>query len=279
MMDEIKVCRVCNRVKVGDEEWSENPSSKVKPDSPGVTTVEACDYCNGEAPPQEQEEVGEVEEQNEVVQVEASEASDEKKLAHNNHQTLVQCKRLMGEALLRFADALRESREKGYYRFYNESWKAYLSDPDIGVDDSRARRLIKLSKVKAVIEQQLGREVNFNEISEGRLCRNILPCIKLNEKIPEIENAEDVEGLLEKARTLGHDDFEAEIADYKTSQGGGGDAPPVEKRIAEGPIQNEDGDTIGRITAVYANDKTHYLKVRIDNAYIIDEKMTLILPQ
>lgn len=275
----IRVCKKCNRVKIDEEEWSVDPSTRITPESKNAEAIDQCDYCSGKTKqPEEPKTPKKPEQKQEVEQVEQTdmvELGDQKELANNNHQMLVQTKRLMGDALLAFADALRDSKDNGYFKYYNESWEAYLSTPEIGIDPSKGRRLMELSRFREKAETQLGRKLDLNDIAEGRF-RKILPCVKFG-KDGQIENISDVEEILDKARTLGHNDFEAEADEYKATGKSSPIRPPAEKRITEGPVKNAEGNVIGHLTSCWANEKKHTLKLSIDNDYIPDGTLTIVI--
>ena len=172
-MSEIAICTKCNRVRIGDAEWSENPTTKTIKDA---EKVPECDYClEGIEIEEEEEEVEAA-----VIEVEAKDPDEimtVKEMAFENHQCIIKTKKLMGEALLTFAGYLKDAKDNNYYgELGYESWNLYLSDPDIGIDGSRARRLIRLVNIKNALEAS-GAQVDFNEISEGRLTRLLLPCV------------------------------------------------------------------------------------------------------
>ena len=276
---EISLCAKCNRVKINDQEWSEFPSKKITKDTKNVTVEDSCAYCLAVAnipakPVDNKEDITQVDIVQEFKPNKVKDAPEE---AHKNHSHIVVCKRLMGEALMDFADALNESKTNGYFKFYNESWEAYLSDADIGIDDSRARRLMLLSKSRAAMEKQLGRTVDFNEISEGRLCRELLHCIDYDKTTDTVKNIDDVEDLIDKARALGHEDFKAECDLYKSKKGDKNRDEPPEKRISEGPVNDAEGNVIGYISSCYANSRFHNLRIRIDNAHIPDDDLTIVI--
>jgi len=194
-------------------------------------------------------------------------------IANKHHQALVQCKKLMGQSMMEFCKHLREIKDKELFRFYAGSWYEYLSMPEIGLDDTRARRLIRLINVKDAMEKQLGTEVNFDEIAEARLTRDILPCVQYNEETGEIKNIKTAETLLDQARSLGHEDWQAEV-EKKKPRVGGKKACEV---LIEAPcmVTNEKGSPIGQLVSVSANDENHYLKIRIANENIPDGTLTI----
>jgi hypothetical protein len=293
-MPKISVCKKCNRVQVDEEGWSDRPSTRVKIDSPNITPVDDCGQCgkdipeepkpkkNGTAKKKEPEQIPVLVESTPMEEKEKlnlpkktlSQSKEYAKQAHENHQNLQLAKSLMGQALLKFAELLRESYEQEYYKAYSDSWDQYLSTPEISMDSSRARRLIRLSKIRDALEAQTGKPVELEDIAEYRLTRHLLPCVDFDEESGKIKNLDEVHELIEKARSLGHEDFEAEVGDHKTKSVQGG---LMEKRIQEGNIKDVDGNIIGKITSVYANEKNHYVKLRIDNAYIPDGKLTVII--
>ena len=343
-MSNMLVCAKCNRVKIGDAEWSQNPSSKIDKDSKGVEVAEVCTHCEkakSDTPQQtgtaESEVVvdaskmkdrddtvatadkvadevttadkvsGDKQERikpskpriskgpkmvdvknpsekyvkKDVVSVSAekmpSSSLDRPGLAYENHKTIIACKRLMGQALIDFANAIRASKENRYYEFYADSWEAYLSTSDIGIDRTRASRLMILSVFCEDYEKQTGKKPEINDIAEARICRHLLPCIQMS-KDGTIENIKDAESLIDKAKELGHEDFVAECDDYRNKTAHRGDAPLPEKRLDEGPIKDAQGNVIGQITSVYANPKNHYLKIRIDNDHVLDDEMIIVIP-
>ena len=194
-------------------------------------------------------------------------------IADKHHQALVECKKLMGQSMMEFCKHLREIKDKELFRFYAQSWYEYLSMPEIGLDDTRARRLIRLINVKDAMEKQLGTDVNFDEISEARLTRDLLPCIQYNEETGEIKNIKVAETLIDQARSLGHEDWQAEV-EKKKPRVGGKKACEV---LIEAPsvITNEKGSPIGQLVSVSANDENHYLKIRIANENIPDGTLTI----
>ena len=276
----IQVCKKCNRVKIDEEDWSEDPSTRITPESKNAEPVDKCDYCSGKTklpdkPEPVKKPVTPKKEPEAVKETDLVETGDQKEMANNNHQTLISAKKLMGEALLAFADALRESKEQGYFKFYNESWEAYLCDPDIGIDPSRGRRLMELSRFRETANNQLGEDLNLNDIAEGRF-REILPCVKFG-KGGTIENMADITEMLDKARTLGHNDFKAEAGEYRATGKSSSMRPPAEKRITEGPVKNSEGNVIGHLTSCWANQKKHTVKIVIDNDYIPDGPLTIVI--
>jgi len=193
-------------------------------------------------------------------------------IADKHHRALVECKKLMGKSLLEFCYHLREIKEKEYYKFYADGWYEYLSTPEIALDVTRATRLIELLDVKEAMERQLKRNLNLEEIAESRLTRDLLPCVDYDKKTKEIKNPQKVEELLDQARTLGHEDWQAEVAKAKPRVGG---KKAKETRIATGPLKNGKGDIIGQVVSVRANDENHYVSLRIDNSWIPDGPLVL----
>ena len=194
-------------------------------------------------------------------------------LADKHHQALVQCKKLMGQSLIEFCKHLREIQEKDLFRFYAQSWYEYLARPEVGLDDTRARRLIRLINVKDAMEKQLGSDMNFDEIAEARLTRDLLPCIQYDEEKGEVKNIKVAETLLDQARTLGHEDWQAEVEKKKPRVGG---KKAIEVQI-EAPqvVTNAAGTPIGQLVSVKANDENHFLKIRIANENIPDGPLVI----
>jgi len=203
-------------------------------------------------------------------------ATDDEKLAvvaNKHHQALVECKKLMGQSMIEFCRHLREIKEKELFRFYANSWYEYLSMPEIGMDDTRARRLIRLINVKDAMEKQLGRDVNFDEIAEARLTRDLLPCINYDEEKGEIKNIKSAEELLDQARTLGHEDWQAEVEKKKPRVAGRKAAEVLIE--APSPVTDDKNNVIGQLVSVSANDENHYLRIRIANENIVDGPLTI----
>jgi hypothetical protein len=201
---------------------------------------------------------------------------DDKKapIADKHHRALVECKKLMGKSLLEYCFHLREIKEKEYFKFYAESWYEYLSMPEIALDDTRARRLIRLVNVKEAMETQLSRHLNLEEISEARLTRDLLPCIDYDEEKGEIKNPKKVEELLDQARTLGHEDWQAEVSKAKPRVGG---KKAKETQIATGALKDDKGNIIGQIVSVRANEENHYVNLRIQNSWIPNGPLKLTI--
>lgn len=285
----IQMCGTCKRIKVAeDKPWSAQPSTKINANAPNVEIVEECDVCGGAVPMEPSELIdaisGDTIDHNPAPEETAIVASKEvsanppemteefAKEAHENHNALLSAKRLMGQSLLAFCNYLREMKSKEYYLCYADTWYEYLADPDIGIDDTRARRLIRLVTIKEALETSSGNEVDIAEISESRLTRDILPCIKFDEKKGEIKNEEEVKELLDSARSMGNNDWIAEVAKHKPTAGG---KKAVEALIADGPVKNPDGDVVGYISSVKANEDCHFLKVKIDNSWIPEGPLVL----
>ena len=201
---------------------------------------------------------------------------DDKKapIADRHHRALVECKKLMGKSLLEYCFHLREIKEKEYFKFYAESWYEYLSMPEIALDDTRARRLIRLVNVKEAMETQLSRHLNLEEISEARLTRDLLPCIDYDEEKGEIKNPKKVEELIDQARTLGHEDWQAEVSKAKPRVGG---KKAQETQIATGALKDDKGNIIGQVVSVRANEENHYINIRIQNSWIPDGPLKLTI--
>jgi hypothetical protein len=189
-------------------------------------------------------------------------------LANRHHQALVQCKKLMGQSMLEFCIHLREIKSKELFRFYANSWYEYLSMPEVGLDDTRARRLIRLINVKDAMEKQLDRPVNFDEISEARLTRDLLPCIQYDEDTGKIKNIKSAEELLDQARNLGHEDWQAEVEKKKPRVAGKKASEVLIE--APAPVMDNNGNPIGHLISVSANEENHYLRIRIANENISD---------
>lgn len=290
----ILMCSKCRRIKPAeDKPWSAQPSTRIKPTAPNVQVVEECDVCEGnvQLDPEEvletvgadpADEIDGEEEQTKLAKAEADDEDDGEEIdlddpafnsaAHEHHQALVAAKRLMGQSLMAFCTHLREMKVHKYYLAHAESWYEYLAQPDVGIDNTRARRLIRLVTVKEALEKGDNQELDISDISEGRLTRGVLPCIKFDEKKGVVKNEEEVKELLDKARSLGHNDWEAEVAKHKPTAGG---KKQVEARISDGPIKNPEGTIIGHIISVKANEENHYLHIRINNGDIPDD--TLII--
>ena len=230
----------------------------------------------GKETPKERREVLKV--SKEAPKEEQRSLPDEKlaTIADKHHQALVQCKKLMGRALIEFCIHLREIREKDLFRFYADSWYEYLSMPEIGLDDTRARRLIRLINVKDAMEKQLGTKVNFDEIAEARLTRDLIPCIQYDEEKGEVKNIKVAETLLDQARSLGHEDWQAEVEKKKPRVAG----KKATEVMIEAPcmITNAAGTPIGQVVSVKANDENHYLKIRIGNENISDRPLIIKIP-
>jgi len=271
----IFVCKKCNRLKVGEGQWGAAPSTKKIPESKTATHIEACPVCEtGGGEGAKDTAIAGVEDAAPKHMAGDGVHSD---LAHENHNIIIACKKMMGAALIEFSNALRSSKENEYYKLYNESWEAYLASSELGIDRSRASRLIRLSMFCEAYKKKNGELPEIDDIAEGRICRLLLPSIDMDDKNIEIKNIDAADDLIEKARTLGHDDFAAECDEHRNKERTS-DEPPAEKRITEGPVHNAQGEIIGTITSVYANQRGHTLKMKIDNESILDESMTIVIP-
>jgi hypothetical protein len=240
--------------------------------SQGVETVSKKDRVQspkdkGEGKPEAgRKEVSTVPVQEEQTTLPTAKANEKlATLADKHHQALVQCKKLMGQSMLEFCRHLREIKDKELFKFYAESWYEYLSMPEIALDDTRARRLIRLINVKEAMEKQLGRNINIEEIAEARLTRDLLPCIQYDEETGEVKNVKAAETLLDQARTLGHEDWQAEVEKKKPKIAG---KKASEVLIEAGPVTDEKGNIIGQLISVGANEENHYLRIRIANENI-----------
>lgn len=194
-------------------------------------------------------------------------------VAHEHHQALIACRKMMGRALIEFATHLKVIRDQELWRFYDvESWKEYLAMSDVDIDDSRSRRLIQLVETKEQLEKQLGHPVDIEGIPEYRLTRGLLPCIEVDKETGEIKNVEVAEELIAQARTLGCNDWAAEVEEKKSSGGGGGQRAIPELLLkANTNLLDEEGNVIGVIVTARADENNHTLKIKIGNGYIRDD--------
>lgn len=194
-------------------------------------------------------------------------------VAHEHHQALIACRKMMGRALIEFATHLKAIRDQELWRFYDvESWKEYLAMSDVDIDDSRSRRLIQLVETKEKLEKQLGHPVDIEGIPEYRLTRGLLPCIEVDKETGEIKNVEVAEELIAQARTLGCNDWAAEVEERKSTGGGGGPRAIPELILqANTNLLNENGEVVGVVVTARADENNHTLKIKIGNGYITDD--------
>lgn len=193
-------------------------------------------------------------------------------VANEHHQALVQCRKLMGQALLEFCSHLRTIRDQDLWKFYSESWNEYLAMPEVDIDASRSRRLIQLVETKEKLEKQLGHPVDIEGIPEYRLTRGLLPCLEIDRETGEIKNVEVAEEIIAKARTLGGNDWAAEVEEKKSAGGGGGPRPIPELLLqANSNLLNAEGEIVGVVVTARADENNHTLKIKISNGYITDD--------
>lgn len=200
-------------------------------------------------------------------------------VAHEHHQALVQCRKIMGQALLEFCSHLKAIRDQELYKFYaHDTFKEYLATPEVDIDDSRARRLIQLIETKDRLEKQLGHTVDIEGIPEYRLTRGLLPCLDVDRKTGEIKNIEVAEELIEQARTLGCNDWSAEVERKKLDRPGGGGKRPIPELLIEANamLVNAENNPIGVVVTARADETHHTLKIKIDNGYITDDMVIRI---
>jgi len=280
MNSQISVCKVCNRVRIGDEEWSENPSTKVNTKTPGVLVVDECGKCD-KCPTQKENEPKSEPAGKKKKEVEKVSKTEEfAVMATENHKKIVACKKMMGKALLTLGTALQESYSNRYWKINHDSWEEYLATDEVGLRRDRASQLMKLSRSHRQLEADLKREVSIEEIAEGRH-RLILPCIIENED-GTIKDAEGIADLLEKAKTLGGQDFEAEVDEYRKSSGiskqQGGRKPQECMISSGGPVNDAKGNRIGKVHKAYANEKVHIITVYLGNEHITDDGIHFVIP-
>jgi len=194
-------------------------------------------------------------------------------VAYQHHQALVACRKMMGKALIEFSVHLREMRDRELWKVYgSESWAEYLAQPEISMDRTQADRLVKLVNVKDQLERQLGKKLDLEGIDEYKLTRGVVQCLEVDKETGEIKNIEVAEELIEKARTLGGNDWAQVVEENKVRGGGGAKSPPPELMIAPNTLLlDAEGNTIGVVVTSRANDVNHTLKIKIDNAYITDD--------
>ena len=128
--------------------------------------------------------------------------------AHNKHNLIININTEIRRNLLDLAIALKYMHDNKLYRYYNDTWEAYLANPEIGISRFFAYKIIRnyevwteefgVSQAKLVIDQEklydIGKEISGKKLTP-----------------------EEVEEKLEQARTLSRSDVRQLKIEYQPS--------------------------------------------------------------
>lgn len=183
--------------------------------------------------------------------------------AHQNEQQIKRCKDAMSGANWVLGELLLTNKDKKLWMVQNQSWTGFLASPEIAIEDTTARRLVRLTIARTSIDKGTP-GVNWDGISATRLMRVWLPCVKMDEKYRVVTNVKEALELLEACRTLSLGDFNELLRGKKIEKETDTPDPAYKKDMI---VFGEDGKTaIGNVSGVRATTTAQYVTIRLDHA-------------
>jgi len=182
--------------------------------------------------------------------------------AHHNEQQIKRMKDALSGANWVLGDLLLTNRDKKLWQVQHDTWTGFLASPDIGIEDTTARRLVRLTIARTAIDKGTP-GVNWEGISATRLMRVWLPCVKMDEKYRVVTNVKEALDLLEAVRSLSLGDFAELLRQKKIERTTDKPESPFKKdMIVFGP----DGkNAIGSVSGCRATTTAQYVTIRIDH--------------
>ena len=184
--------------------------------------------------------------------------------AHKNEERIRSVKDVMSQTFWELGDALLENKDLGYWQVNHETWKSFLASPEIDIQSSTARRLIRLLIVRKSLEAQKA-DADWEGLSETKLTRHWLPCVKVDMKYRVVKNKDEAIELLNALKTLSLTDFKNMIHDKKVEQTP--DEDKVAPKIQEGPVW-VNGVMAGYVKRIKADKEYHYFSMKIENEFV-----------
>lgn len=121
------------------------------------------------------------------------------KVAHKNHEEIINLKRQFGSWWLELGKKLRENRDKKYYKILGyKTFEAYLATPEIDIDRKWAFAFIRVYD-RFVVDLKVA-PAPLIEAGYSKL-----------DKIRKQVNEENIDEWLEKAKVLSRSDLDAEL--------------------------------------------------------------------
>lgn len=199
--------------------------------------------------------------------VERATLSDDEKTrlaqaAHENEERIQLAKAGIDNAHWALGELLLDSRDRKLWMVQNSTWGSFLASPEIGIEETTARRLVRLFIVRKALEAA-GYQIDWSGISATRLTRDWLPCVRLDEKFRVVLNHKEVVELLEMARTLSLGDFKEMIRQKKIQEQKDIPEPVFKKDML---VLNSENQPIGMVSGARATESVNYVTIRIDNA-------------
>jgi len=194
--------------------------------------------------------------------------TDKEKLsdgAHKNEEAIKKVRQMGDDAVWRLSELLLHCKDMKFWCVNYDTWTEFLANPDIGIDDSYARRLVRLVIVRKSLEAQK-LEVDWSGISATRLTRDWLPCVRVDEKHRVVLNALEALEILEWAKSLSLGDFKVRVSGMKIKKS---DVGYVEPKFVRDMLVFVPGTktVIGSVRTCRANSMAQYVTIRIDNDY------------
>ena len=184
--------------------------------------------------------------------------------AHHNEQQIQRVKDAMSGANWVLGDLLLTNRDKRLWEVNHSTWTGFLASPEIGIEDTTARRLVRLTIARTSIDKGTP-GVNWEGISATRLMRAWLPCVKMDEKYRVVTNVKEALELLEAVRSLSLGDFSELLRQKKLERVKDTPDPVFAKDMI---VFGEDGkNAIGAVSGVRATTTAQYVTIRLDHAY------------
>lgn len=184
--------------------------------------------------------------------------------AHKNVERIQGVKDVMSQTFWELGDALLENKDLNYWQVNHDTWKSFLASPEIDIQSSTARRLIRLMIVRKSLEAQKA-DVDWEGLSETKLTRHWLPCVKVDMKYRVVKNKDEAVELLNAVKALSITDFKNMIHDKKVEQTK--DEEKIEPLIKEGPVW-VNGVMAGYVKRIKADHDYHYFAMKIENEFI-----------
>ena len=128
--------------------------------------------------------------------------------AHNKHNLIININTEIRRNLLDLAIALKYMHDNKLYRFYNDTWEAYLANPEIGISRFFAYKIIRNYEVWT---EEFG-------VSQAKLKIDAEKLYDIGKEISgQNLTPEQVEEKLEQARTLSRSDVRQLKSEYQPS--------------------------------------------------------------